>query len=252
MTDNLADPFDMPDEAPEAQPAPEAAAPPAEPAPAPQPAPVAAGTGETKAAPPAAGEDRAGMIPIAALMDERLKRQAIEQREAELRRQIESSEAQKAQQPGPDLFADPDAFIAAQRAQMAQALWNERLNMSEMVVREAYKATPQVVDEAVEAFKAEAARNPVLGAELQRQRNPYGYVVEWHQRQKALAEIGDDPRSYREKLAAEIRAQVLAEIQQAAPVQPARPPMPPRSLASAPSAGGNVNAPKSGFEAEFG
>ena len=59
--------------------------------------------------------------------------------------------------------------------------------------------------------------------------NRYAAAVQWHKRQQAQAEIGDDPAAYKAKLEAEIRERVLAEInggnqqqaqQRQAPVMP--------------------------------
>ena len=44
--------------------------------------------------------------------------------------------------------------------------------------------------------------------------NRYAAAVQWHQRQLAQAEIGDDPAAYKAKLEAEVREKVLAELQQ--------------------------------------
>jgi hypothetical protein len=43
--------------------------------------------------------------------------------------------------------------------------------------------------------------------------NRYAAAVEWHKRQTALKEIGDDPASYKERL----KAELLAELQQGQP-----------------------------------
>lgn len=42
--------------------------------------------------------------------------------------------------------------------------------------------------------------------------NRYAAAVQWHKRQQAQAEIGDDPAAYKAKLEAEIREKVLAEM----------------------------------------
>lgn len=43
--------------------------------------------------------------------------------------------------------------------------------------------------------------------------NMYAAAVQWHQRQMAQAEIGDDPAAYRAKLEAELREKITAELQ---------------------------------------
>jgi C4-dicarboxylate-specific signal transduction histidine kinase len=45
--------------------------------------------------------------------------------------------------------------------------------------------------------------------------NRYAAAVQWHKRQQAQAEIGDDPAAFRAKLEAEILARSTAELQTA-------------------------------------
>lgn len=227
-----------------AQPAPEAEAA----------APEPAEKGETtEAAPPAAVESDAKHIPITALLDERERRQQAERELQELKRWRQEQEA-KARQPAPqppDFYTDPDQRLAFERSQFERSLFNERLNMSEMLARQAHGDT--VVETARDAFMQEATRNPALAMELQRQANPYGFVVQWHRRQQAMAEIGDDPMAYRERL----KAELLAELQgQQGAAQPSarNPVKPPASLSAAPSASrGEAQFSRgSAFDAAFG
>lgn len=188
-----------------------------------------AGKGEPKAAPPAAPEEKPQAIPISALLDEREKRQAAERRLAELESQ------QRAQEQKPDYFGDPEGAIAVERQQFAKALWNHKLDISEIIARQQYG--DELVAQAQDAFMQAARQNPALAMDLQRQLNPYGFAVSWHMQQQALAEIGSDPAAYKAKLRAELMAELQAQAP-AAPVQAQRPATtPPRSMASAPAAG---------------
>lgn len=193
--------------------------------------------GEEPAAPPVAQEETKH-IPISALLDEREKRQAATRELEELRRQMA---AQQQQQKQPDFYEDPESRLRAERSQVQQMLWNERLNTSEIVARNAFG--DDAVNEAQQAFLAESRNNPTLYMELQRQANPYGYVVQWHKRQSVLTKLGDDPDAY-------IQAEVQRRLQelQAAP----KPAAPPASLAAAPAAGTGQKPAKSGFDALFG
>jgi hypothetical protein len=49
--------------------------------------------------------------------------------------------------------------------------------------------------------------------------SPYLALVDWHKRQVAAAEIGDDPAAYREKLKAEILAELQSDVSSRAPAQ---------------------------------
>ena len=246
MSDPLDQLFD--DQQPLEAPAPATAPEPAQPAITPEAS--QAGTGEL-AAPPVAEPEKPAAIPISALLDEREKRQAAERQAQEYQRKIAEFEA--AQKPKPDFFDNPDAAIAAERAQVQKMLWNERLNMSEMLARQAHG--DDTVTQAAEAFAAAAKQNPALAFDLQRQPDPYGHVVAWHKKQVALSKIGDDPDAYIERMVQERIAAAMASQSQPAPVQTSRPAptMPPRSMASAPSVGSAVpRAAGSAFDQVFG
>lgn len=211
-----------------------------------QPEQPEAPTGEDASAPPAEPkEDR--HVPVTALLDEREKRQSAQREAEELRRKLQEFEAAK--QPKPDFFENPEQALAQERAQMQHMLWNERLNMSEAIARQAHGDA--MVDGAAQAFQEAARQNQALAMEFSRQPNPYSFVVKWHQRQQVLSEIGDDPAAYKARIEAEIRERIMAEAQQQAPASPPKPAAPPRSLASAPSAGANETPPDP-FEKMFG
>lgn len=203
------------------------------------------GTGED-AAPPAATEEKPSSIPVTALLDEREKRQRAERDLEELRAWRAKAEqeqrdaqqkawAERNQQKPPDLYDDPDKRLQYERQQAQAMVWNERLNMSEMVVRSS--VGDEVVDAAVAAFGQEVQRNPTLYQEMQQQRNPYDFVVKWHKRHQFLSEVGD-PDAWREAERQRIREEVLAESNP----QPSPAKAPPGSLASAPSAKGQEPA----------
>jgi hypothetical protein len=209
------------------------------------PAPVVeAPTGEPEPAPaPPAVQQEDRHVPLPALLDERDKRKAAEAEVENLRRWKADQEA-KAKQSDPDFFADPDAALARQQRALQEALFHERLNTTEALARDKYG--DDAVTAAQEAFAAAAQQSPALAVELQRQRNPYGYVMEWHKKQAALQRMGNDPDAWIE---AEVQRR-LAERVAASPVPPAPPiaPAPPRSLASVPSAGANRAPFKSGWD----
>lgn len=197
--------------------------------------------GEPEAAPPAVSEDTGKHIPISALLDEREKRQALAREAEELRQKLAQFQAQQ-QQPQPDFYENPEARLQQERTQVQQMLWNERLNMSETLARQSHG--DEAVNAAREAFAEEVKRNPALYADLQKQANPYGYVVQWHKRQSVLSKLGDDPDAY-------IEAQVQARLAAMQASQP-KPTAPPPSLASAAASGGPKAPPASGFASLFG
>lgn len=195
--------------------------------------------------PPTAPEQAPTMLPLSAILDEREKRQQYQREAEELRRWKQEREAkeQAAQQKQPDFYENPDEYMRQVQAQQQHAVWNERLNMSEL--RAADKFGPEKVDEAAEAFKVAAAKNPALVHEFTQQRDPYGFVMQWHTRNSVIAEIGEDPAAYKER----IRAELLAELQPAAAQTSA--PRLPGSLASQPTNGATQPDPKAEFNSLF-
>lgn len=199
-----------------------------------------------EASPPEATTDEQGrLIPVTALLDEREKRQKFEREAEELRRWKEEQERQRQQgEKRPDFWENPEQALGHLRQEFQQQLWNEKLNISEAQARRAMG--DEIVDEATEAFKAEVAKNPALFQQLQSQRDPYGFVVDWHKRQEFLSEV-QDPDAWREQERERIRQELLAEVQQSKQPQKAPPP----SMAKATPAGRDAIAQGSAFDDLF-
>src|ERR1700746_727523 len=193
------------------------------------------------AAPPAAPEivqappDPQVSAFLAKAKDETAKRQRLEkeleqerQRNAEYARRVAEFEAQHAT----DMTTDPQGHLAYLKSRYENDRLNEKLNLSESYARRVLG--DDAVAEAQQAFIAAVQSKPYLYQQMVGESDPYGFVVSWHKREKLLAEIGDDPEAYRQK--------ILAGAQQpAAPVQNPTPLPPPRSLASA--TGARVSEP---------
>jgi len=204
--------------------------------------------------PTAPTEPPPGYVPIQALDEANGKRRKYREELAEVRQQlarmqgfIESQQRQPAAppqppQPPPDIFENPNGFIdhhvngaLDQRiTPMREALmFNARLTAEAI-----HKA--ETVQAATAAFDQAAAARQIDPTEYQRimsSPNPFHEAVQWHKRTAALTEIGTDPAAYRER----VRAELLAEIQagQGAPQPPASPQAPqmPQSFAAARNAG---------------
>ena len=210
-----------------------------------EPAAVAPGaTPQTvEAAPPAApeaepqGDGRARdpetgrFVPISALLDERDKRQAETRKREDLEQQL-----QRYQQPQQPEYVptDPSGIIQYALAEQQRVAFNERLNTSELMARQAHGE--EIVSEAQQAFLSAVGQNPMLQQQLQGQIHPYDFVVKWHKQHKLMSEIGQDPEAWRKSEAEKIRAQVLAELQGQG-VSPARSSQqPPPSVVGRPAA----------------
>jgi len=185
-----------------ATPAPEPSAPvieaekPAAPEPEPQ--------GDGRARDPETGR----FVPISALLDERDKRQAETAKRIDLEQQLQRY--QQPQQPE-QIPTDPSGIIQYALAEQQRIAFNERLNTSELMARQAHGE--DIVSEAQQAFLSAVGQNPMLQQQLQGQIHPYDFVVKWHKQHKLMSEIGQDPEAWRKSEAEKIRAQVLAELQ---------------------------------------
>ncbi len=198
---------------------------------------------------PATQEQRPpeGYVPIQAL-DARLAKEReryetqLQQRDMQiqqyLRQQAKPPEAPK---PPPDIFENPDAAIDYRLQQAMQPVQQGQQNIVENFSR--MMASDKHGEEAVNAAYAEMQNrmqsNP-RGAQFDYQRimaspHPYGELVKWHKSQAALSTYGDDPTAYREKLRAELMAEMQGGQQQAPQTQ--QPPVMPTSFAGARNAG---------------
>lgn len=237
------------------QPATEAPPPPAEPPP-PQeaPAPAQVQPPDTASVQPGPATPPPGYIPIAAVLDEREKRQKFERELEDYRRKYEEATRQP---PKPlDPIADPDAFDAALRERMEQVEWNAITTVSLASARRQHG--DEKVKQAEEWVRSQLAQNPAFYQTIRRQPDPYDFVVREHQRNLRLSKIGDDdPEAWAQRWAEAngyIKAQTQPQPAGSAP-SPQSAPLPRPSLASAPSAASrqpNVPlGPGAAFDAVF-
>lgn len=181
-----------------------------------------------------------GHVPINALLDEREKRKELERQLTELRKASETKQSL------PDPIEDPVGFQQQSMAQVQQMLLDTRLNMSETLARRHHG------DEATEAAKAWAMEkfknSPAFWQEVISQSDPYDYAIQAYNREQvANAVTPDDFKAFQAWKAAQAQ---IAAAPVAAPTAPAVPV--PRSIASAPSAGGVAHEPvdpESGYAA---
>lgn len=204
-------------------------------APEPAPAVVTAPVSTPQEAPPPAH------VPISALMDERDKRKALEER-------IKAFEAQQqtAQQPPPDRYEDPEGYEAYQEARFNQAIFETRRDMSKRFAE--MQHTPEVVAQAHEWAFQKAASDPEFNAKALASPDPYGFAVAEMRKEQLLSRVDPakfDTAQYEAFLAWQAsQGQAQPQPAQAfAPAPPTPAPPPPVSLANAPSAGGAAHVP---------
>lgn len=160
---------------------------------------------ETEAVQPPAATTPEG-VPVAAVQDERRKRQEAERRAEELERRLAALEARPAT-PTPvaqpetpvTIWDDPDAFIKNQLTPVQQAIAEMRDMQMESRAEAVHGAEKlAAAKEAVKAYfgKPEGA---AIHQELMAGGNPYDNLVKWHERQQTLATVGNDPQAWLEK-----------------------------------------------------
>jgi hypothetical protein len=233
-----------------------------EPAPAPEPKPTPEPTPPAREAKPDAkptpepedddqpparpleGEDG---VAFRAFEDERKKRQDWKERaiKAETKAEADRQEWQRrldelargpvqsaAYIPPPDPSQDPQGYH--QRVQ--SLVLNERLNTSEMLLRE--KVGDAAVDALINEFQQAAKADPSLYGKLYQQTRPYQWAAKEVEAMRLRRDIGDDPAAYRARIEAEARAKWEAEAAQRQPALPNGTPIPAMqpSLANARSA----------------
>jgi len=138
---------------------------------------------------------------------------------SELQRQLEEAKRTAAAPPAPqqppqpiDPSVDPQGFVERVRG----AMLNERLNVSEMLIRKELGA--EKVDSLIAEFKQAAQTDPSLFQKLYSQPHPFEWAAKHVEIMRTQREIGDDPAAFRARLVAEERAKWEAE---AAAAQPA-------------------------------
>ncbi len=188
--------------------------------------------------PPARHTDTERTAPLAALLDERDKRKAAEQRLAEL-----EAAQRAAQQPQhiPDPYDDPQGYAAFEASQREQLAISLRFEVSETMARD--KHGDDAVTAAMEWGAQRAQSDEAFRIDFLKQRNPIDWVVRQQKRDGLLSAIGDDPDDYVRRRAAEMGLIAFDAGAGTTPVpgqqQAPRPAAPPRSIASAASAGGS-------------
>jgi hypothetical protein len=186
---------------------------------------------------------------LRAMMDEREKRQAEQARAQSLERKL--AELQAAQQPSeaPNAWEDPQGAAAWQQQQLDERLRAQSLTISRRFAEMQYGAelVGKVHDWVVEKCDAD----PLFNAQMRRSDHPYEAAMQAFNREQILAKVKPDDLAQFEawKAAQAAAGQGVNPVSQQPSVTP-----PPRSLNSAPSAGGPqhvATAPGSAFDGLF-
>lgn len=188
-----------------------------------------------------------GFVPISALLDERDKRKAEQQRAQAAE---ERAQGLQPQAEVPDPVKQPAEYAAYQDARYQMTVINERMNTSERFTRMVVK-DDAMVDAARDWASARFEQEPEFAYQLFAEADPYGKMVELYKQSQKLGALGDDAefaafQAWKAEQAAaaggtpaaEGQAATPPQAQPATPAAPGKPALPPKSLASEPNAGG--------------
>lgn len=137
-----------------------------------------------------------------AVLDERRKRQELEQRLRDL-------ESKKEPEPAPDWWADPEKAAQHQSQQIEARLYQQKVELSQEFMRSQHED----YDDMEARFMEMAQENPALRTELQKSANPARFAYETA-RKAAEYDAMKDVDSYKAKLEADVRKDVEAKLRQ--------------------------------------
>lgn len=186
-------------------------------------------------------------VPLAALKEEREKRQALEREFAALKARVDQPQQvaqQQQRQPIPDAYEDPEGYNAYLEQRIAQAMWAERAERSGRDAERTYGK--DTVEAAILWAQAEGAKDPTLGQRVQRQSSPVEFVVQEYQRSQTLQALqGKSLDDYLQEQAV-AKGWIVSQADGATVPSQQKPssPTPPKSLSRAPGNGGVGKAPK--------
>jgi len=176
-------------------------------------------------------------VPLATFLDQRDELKRWKQEAEQLR---QAQQRQQPQQQAPDPLDDPDGFRKSILADVDQHKVEVRFEVSDRIARQ------QHGDDAVEAAGAWAAdrakQDPSFAVAYMQQNHPIDWIIQQHKRDQLMQQIGNDPDEWVRRRYAELNPNPAPIAAPAAP-QPSVAPAPPRSLASAPGAGGAAAVP---------
>jgi hypothetical protein len=126
---------------------------------------------------------------------ERERREDLERRFSAMER---ANQPKPEPQEEPDPLLDPVGFREHMRREFREQLLGERREMS---LRMAHRTHKEAFTEAyAEGQKAMASGDRALQARMQSSADPGETLIQWHQEQKTMKEVGGDPAAYRTRL----------------------------------------------------
>lgn len=146
----------------------------------------------------------AGTVPIAALLDEREKRQAFEKQVEELTGKLNTTEAK----PLPDVLDDQEGFVKELESKVKTETQAVRIEVSQDVMRMMHDDYDEMEKKFVELAKG----NPDLINKMSSETLPAKFVYDTAKKAEKLAEM-DNVEEWEAKKTAELKAAIKAELE---------------------------------------
>lgn len=140
---------------------------------------------------------------VAAIIDERRKRQ-------ELQKELEQLRQQQPQKQKTDIFENPDAAIEERLRERLTPLESTIFNLQV----ELAKSKMPDFDDAAKAFFTHAQNDPVLMHQADTAPDQFAFIYREGKRLQELGDVGGDIVKYREKVTAESRAEIAKRDEQ--------------------------------------
>lgn len=168
------------------------------------------GKGEEGAETPSAEDDEKENWTKKAVLDERRKRQALQQKLDQL-----EAESQKPNEERPDVYGDPEGAFSHLEKQFADQLEQQTQSVRLEMSQEMMRIVKDDYDELESEFIDMARDNPALIQELNQASNPAKFAYETATKAREAAEL-KDVDTYKAQLKAAARAEVEAELKKEA------------------------------------
>lgn len=175
-------------------------------------------------------EPKPGYVPLAAMMDERDKRKAAEERAARLEQAQQEASQQRVI---PDPYDDPDGFKKAVLQEAEQRRIADRFEDDAEDCKE--KFGEDKLNAATQWATEKAQSDPSFAVSYMNQRKPITWIIKQHQQSADIADYSTDPVAFAKRILEQHGQQIApaAVAPVAATLQPApKTAMPPRSIAS--------------------
>lgn len=145
-------------------------------------------------------QQEAPMVPQAVVGE---LRQELRQTRQELAMMRQGTQPQPQQ---PDYFENPEAAVQHHVQPIQQQLLQQKLDMSRFTAEQQFG--PELVQQAYDYFDA----NPAASQALRGHASPFHAAVQEFQKVQIANEVGNDPAAYREKVRAEVAAELRKEL----------------------------------------